>query len=186
LSVSVKNLRSNVQRTDITGKNAGEGRYSIVFDDLVENSAAKVGDELHITVTDPRAAFGARIMTYQLTPEDIRSGVISLDIQMSSTPVVSSLLPPYPIPFNPDVWLPYQLAKPADVEISIYDIQGRLVRKLDIGQRPAGTYMTRDDAAHWDGKNTDGETIAPGIYFYSIRAGKFVAKATGKLVFLPK
>ena len=46
-------------------------------------------------------------------------------------PEETSLLANYPNPFNPETWIPYQLAKPADVNISIYGVDGTLVRKLD-------------------------------------------------------
>ncbi|MFQ6039880.1 MAG: FlgD immunoglobulin-like domain containing protein [Candidatus Poribacteria bacterium] len=184
LSVSIRNLGNDLQRADMTGHKVGDGRYSVVFADFVENRAAQVGDALHITITDPKAAFGAKVLTYQLTPEDIQRGVVSLDFQLSSTPAISALLSPYPNPSNPEVWMPYQLAKPADVTIGIYDVRGRLVHTLDVGRRPAGIYMGKNEAVHWDGKNLQGEKVANGIYFYSIHAGVFTA--TGKLVLLSK
>ena len=64
-------------------------------------------------------------------------------------------------PFNPETWIPYHLANDADVQISIYDINGSLVRQLDLGHQQAG---------YWDGRNAFGERIASGIYFYSLTA----------------
>ena len=90
-------------------------------------------------------------------------------------PEVTSLLPNYPNPFNPETWIPYQLAKPADVTLSIYDIQGRVVRNLDLGHQRAGMYHGRSRAAHWDGKNAQGESVASGLYFYTLKAGDFTA-----------
>ena len=81
----------------------------------------------------------------------------------------------YPNPSNPETWVPYQLAKEADVVIRIYNVNGQLVRTLDLGNRQASTYVTRNKAAYWDGKNDFGEHVASGVYFYSIRAGKFSA-----------
>ena len=45
----------------------------------------------------------------------------------------TKLLPNYPNPFNPETWIPYQLAKPTHVRIRIYDVAGHLVRTLDLG-----------------------------------------------------
>ncbi|RKU12905.1 hypothetical protein C6503_16655 [Candidatus Poribacteria bacterium] len=90
-------------------------------------------------------------------------------------PVETSLLPNYPNPFNPETWLPYQLAKPADVTLTIYDIQGRVLRRLDLGHQRAGIYHSRTRAAHWDGRNTHGESVASGVYFYTLTAGDFTA-----------
>ena len=91
------------------------------------------------------------------------------------TPKETVLLPNYPNPFNPETWIPYQLAETADVTIRIYATSGELVRTLMLGNRPAGTYQSRSQAAYWDGKNELGELVASGIYFYTLSAGKFTA-----------
>ena len=85
------------------------------------------------------------------------------------------LLPNYPNPFNPETWIPYRLAEPADVKISIYTTDGQLVRMLGLGYQDAGIYESRSRAAHWDGKNALGEPVASDIYFYSLTAGEFIA-----------
>ena len=90
-------------------------------------------------------------------------------------PEVTSLLPNYPNPFNPETWIPYQLAKPADVKLKIYDINGRVVRALDLGHQRGGMYHTRSRAAYWDGRNAQGEPVASGVYFYTLSAGDFTA-----------
>ena len=90
-------------------------------------------------------------------------------------PVVTSLLPNYPNPFNPETWLPYQLANPADVTLTIYDINGRVVRDLDLGHQRPGVYYNRSRAAYWDGRNRHGEPVASGVYFYTLKAGNFTA-----------
>ena len=81
----------------------------------------------------------------------------------------------YPNPFNPETWIPYQLSKSADVSLTIYDIQGRVVCALDLGHQRAGTYQTRTRAAYWDGRNAQGELVASGVYFYTLTAGDFSA-----------
>ena len=91
------------------------------------------------------------------------------------TPKETALLPNYPNPFNPETWVPYQLAKPADVTLTIYDINGSVVRALDLGHRHAGMYHNPTRAAYWDGKNRVGEPVASGVYFYTLKAGDFSA-----------
>ena len=86
----------------------------------------------------------------------------------------------FPNPFNPDTWIPYAIAEEASVKIQIYDTQGRLVRVLDLGQKPAGRYLTKDKAAYWDGRNDTGERVTSGAYFYYLEGGDF--RATRKLV----
>ena len=97
-------------------------------------------------------------------------------------PDQTALLTNYPNPFNPETWLPYQLATPADVSLRIYDIQGQVVRALDFGHQSAGFYTARERAAYWDGRNQVGEPVASGVYFYTLTAGDFTA--TRKMLIL--
>ena len=53
------------------------------------------------------------------------------------------LLSNYPNPFNPETWIPYQLAKDAEVTVTIYDVRGVVVRQLVLGHRPVGVYHSR-------------------------------------------
>ena len=98
-------------------------------------------------------------------------------------PAKTALLSNYPNPFNPETWIPYQLAKSADVTLTIYDVRGIVVRRLALGHRPAGFYRSRGRAAHWDGRNQIGEKVATGLYFYTLTTGEF--NATGKML-IPK
>ena len=91
-----------------------------------------------------------------------------------SVPLNTTLLPNYPNPFNPETWIPYHLANDSDVLFSIYDINGALVRELDLGHQRAGYYTDRSRAAHWDGRNEFGELVASGVYFYQLRAGDYL------------
>ena len=85
-------------------------------------------------------------------------------------PEKTVLLANYPNPFNPETWIPYHLANDTDVQISIYDINGALVRQLDLGYQQTGYYTNRSRAAYWDGRNEFGEQVATGIYFYQLQA----------------
>ena len=91
------------------------------------------------------------------------------------TPKETTLLPNYPNPFNPETWIPYRLAREAEVAITIYDTKGTLVRRLALGNQAAGYYAERGKAAYWDGRNEDGETVTSGIYIYQFRAGDYAA-----------
>ena len=90
-------------------------------------------------------------------------------------PKTTALLTNFPNPFNPETWIPYQLAKPAKVTLTIYDVRGRVVRTLVLGHQPAGIYWSRSKAAHWDERNQLGEKVATGIYFYTLKAGDYMA-----------
>ena len=90
-------------------------------------------------------------------------------------PKEMALLANYPNPFNPETWIPYELAETAEVTVSIYAADGKLVRTLALGQLPAGIYQSRSRAAYWDGRNVQGEPVASGVYFYTLQAGDFSA-----------
>lgn len=105
-----------------------------------------------------------------------RRGVLFLEQLLAALlPQETTLLANYPNPFNPETWIPYQLAKPADVNVSIYATDGALVRTLALGHQATGVYQSRGRAAYWDGRNALGEPIASGVYFYTLTAGEFIA-----------
>ena len=91
------------------------------------------------------------------------------------TPEKTALLANYLNPFNPETWIPYQLAKATDVTIRIYAADGSVVRMLALGYQAAGLYTNRHQAAYWDGRNEIGEAVASGLYFYTLTAGEFTA-----------
>ena len=90
-------------------------------------------------------------------------------------PEETLLLRNYPNPFNPETWIPYQLAHAADVTLTIYDMNGQVVRRLALGHQAAGMYRSRSRAVYWDGRNHLGESVASGLYFYTLTAGEFSA-----------
>ena len=105
-----------------------------------------------------------------------QQGVANLQRLLASfVPKETALLTNYPNPFNPETWIPYQLSKSAEVTVHIYAVSGSLVRTLALGHQPAGIYEERSRAAYWNGKNEMGESVASGIYFYTLTAGDFTA-----------
>ena len=91
------------------------------------------------------------------------------ELQVRST----KLLPNYPNPFNPETWIPYQLADTSNVTLKIYTDSGLLVREFYLGNQHAGHYIDRNKAIYWDGRNSVGETVAAGLYFYQLTADDF-------------
>ena len=103
-------------------------------------------------------------------------GILNLELLLAAyTPKETTLLPNYPNPFNPETWIPYQISDSADVTLTIYTANGYVARKLALGIMPAGIYQSRSRAAYWDGRNDVGESVASGIYFYTLTAGDFTA-----------
>ena len=87
---------------------------------------------------------------------------------VTARPEKTQLLANYPNPFNPETWIPYELATDTDVRLTIYNTQGVVIRTLQLGHQSAGYYTGRDRAAYWDGRNALGEQVASGLYFYQL------------------
>ncbi|MDE0009891.1 MAG: leucine-rich repeat domain-containing protein [Candidatus Poribacteria bacterium] len=171
-----RNKPSN-PRTDVNG----DGRVNILDISFVASN---------IDATIPAAPAGF-VSGNQISPEMIRAwiaqaraesdgsfvfqqGIANLQRLLASLiPERTVLLPNYPNPFNPETWIPYQLATATDVQIRIYAANGALVRTLNLGHQLAGRYQERSRAAYWDGKNGLGESVASGVYFYTFTAGDF-------------
>jgi hypothetical protein len=125
--------------------------------------------------------------TYYYYLEDVdvagkrtRSDVIQVNLpalptqtELEIPPERNSLLGNYPNPSNPGTWVPYSLSEAADVTVQIYDIRGHLIRTLHLGYQAAGSYVSKDRAAYWDGRDDIGERVGSGVYFYRLSAGNF-------------
>jgi len=116
--------------------------------------------------------------TYQLSVRFMSGAELRSQLfTVRTLPVIkqTALMRCYPNPFNPEVWIPYDLAEEASVSVEIYSVSGQLVRTLDLGVQQRGRYASRDKAAYWDGLTQFGEKSASGVYFYVLKAGKFSA-----------
>ena len=111
-----------------------------------------------------------------LTDAISQRGMLFLEQLLAAlTSKETALLPNYPNPFNPETWIPYQLAEYADVTLTIYAVNGTVVRTLALGHQSVGIYQNKSRAAYWDGRNEVGESVASGVYFYTLTAGDFTA-----------
>ena len=107
------------------------------------------------------------------SPEFIRTIQVLRQLLYPTVPVHNLLLQNYPNPFNPETWIPFHLASAGQITIEIYDVVGTLVRQLELGYLMPGRYLTRGNAAYWDGTNRYGESVASGIYFYTLSTPSF-------------
>ena len=174
-----------------TGKNPADvnkdGVVNIVDLALVAGAIGSNGAAAPSTFSSdvpPRATVETWLRIAQqhdLTDPAFRRGVLFLQNLLTSiTPTQTALLPNYPNPFNPETWIPYQLAAPADVHIYIYALDGKLVRSMTLGHQPIGSYTDRTRAAYWDGRNARGESVASGVYVYVMQAGDY--RATRRMI----
>ena len=158
-----------------------EGLTADIDIDISSGSAPTVRDNRTDSVSDPavlkmldRASLQARLQKLYAANDGslmYRRTIAMLEaILASMRPSKTVLLTNYPNPFNPETWIPYHLAKPANVQITIYNAHGTVVRHLELGYQSVGYYISRSRAAYWDGKNNFGEPVTSGIYFYQMQA----------------
>ena len=180
--VIVASFDTSNERADVNG----DGTVNIL--DLVE-VANRIGEE-DVAAPAANSQTADQIqswITQAMQADDgspiFRRGIHALqNLLLTMRPETTALLPNYPNPFNPETWIPYQLAEPADVTLTIYVGNGAVVRTFVLGHQGAGIYQSRSRAAYWDGKNTIGENVASGVYFYTLTAGDFTA--TRKMLIL--
>jgi len=96
-----------------------------------------------------------------------------LSLEALTVPAKNKLLVNYPNPFNPDTWIPFQISTGSKVILTIYNLEGTLIRQINLGFKPAGFYVQKDRAIYWDGRSQNGERVASGVYVYQLQAGVF-------------
>jgi hypothetical protein len=141
---------------------------SILVNGLPLNGAGSLMD-VHFDLM-PGASVTAAFDSIKLTQIELNGGLIKT--ALGKLPQKLALLQNYPNPFNPETWIPYELNQTADVEIRIYNINGQVVRRLSLGQKLPGSYITKDKAVYWDGTNDKGEKVSSGLYFYQLEVGR--------------
>ena len=180
--VKVKNLSTKAAVSEVTSIETADG-YSMTLLDLANANAARVGDVLEISADSPNPLIGVQPVRHVVTVDDVKTSTIQLeDLIAYEIPAETELLRNYPNPFNPETWIPYHLSEDADVKLTIYDVNGEVVRDIDVGHQNAAKYDSRAKAIYWDGRNRFGEQVASGIYFYHLNAGDF--SGTRKMVIL--
>lgn len=108
-----------------------------------------------------------------LCPNDVANG----QGDNSNLPKDYELSQNYPNPFNPKTEINFALPKESEVSLIIYNIKGQIVNKLMEEQLGAGRYKVT-----WEGRDSEGNKVASGIYFYSLRAGNY--KETKKMIMM--
>ena len=141
-----------------------------VANDIGETSAA--APAIHGPTAEQVQSWLTQVKAADDRSPDFRRAIRVLENLLRTVlPETTVLLANYPNPFNPETWIPYQLANASQVQITIYDTKGAIVRTLDLGHQAAGYYTHRNRAAYWDGRNGLGENVASGVYFYQLQAG---------------
>jgi len=81
----------------------------------------------------------------------------------------------YPNPLNPETTLEFRTTQDGPVKVTVYDIQGRLVKTLQDGNLPAGYNSVR-----WNGTTSTGNHVSSGVYYFKVSAveGETVVRVT--------
>ena len=144
----------------------------LVFDNREDAAAAAptiVGMKLTaIQIDIIQEQIDLLIATNDRSPAALRTLVYMQQLLATARPEKTQLFANYPNPFNPETWIPYELATDTDVRLTIYNTQGVVIRTLQLGHQSGGYYTDRDRAAYWDGRNALGEQVASGVYFYQL------------------
>jgi flagellar hook assembly protein FlgD len=82
---------------------------------------------------------------------------------------VSRLHPSYPNPFNPRTTIKFELNRSGPVDLAVFDVAGRLVKRLVSQPLPAGHH----DAV-WEGRDSAGRAAAAGVYFFRLKTNDTV------------
>ncbi len=84
-------------------------------------------------------------------------------------PAVTRLREAYPNPFNPRTTINFDVARTGRVTVAVFDVAGRLVRRLRQGTMPAGSHQVT-----WQGDGRDGRQVAAGIYFVQLKTDDII------------
>lgn len=98
------------------------------------------------------------------------SAALSKLAASATVPETFQLRQNFPNPFNPETRIQFDLPEAAQVELSIYNTIGQLVRTLAKGDYAAGTHNLT-----WNGRDHSGQLLPSGVYIYKIKAGDFEA-----------
>jgi hypothetical protein len=196
---SVDNLAPGVPTGLMVAYNTGNGteliwdecpdtdfQYFCIYRDTEEDFEPKPDNLIHVIAspawTDP--IDDGWQYSYKITAIDFsgnESGAASAaTVTGDETPLVPAAFALHqnvPNPFNPVTRIRFDLPRTARVRLNIYDVSGKLVRKLvDAEMEPGSKDIL------WDGRDGGGRSVASGIYFYRLTAGDFVQ--TRKMVLL--
>ncbi len=156
-----------------TSSNHIEISYQTIADFMVNENSSAMDILWNVRVSDGLA----EVMSSN-GPFIFNVGVIFLSVDSDNLQPDNFLLyPNFPNPFNPTTTLRYDLPQNSFVNITIYDLNGREVKKLVRSEQVSGNHSLT-----WNGTNDQGKLVSAGVYLYQIQSGEFVQ--TKKMVLM--
>ena len=204
ISVSINGTTGNIGALVGSYRHDGKGSNSGAVYSFLRKGGTWV-ERAKVTASDVEAGerFGVSVSlsaNHAITGSSLKNGGTgaayiynTFDVALSVEPLgkqvvlwgqirKNALYQNFPNPFNPDTWIPYQLAEDAFVTLTISDLTGYVVRTFKVGHQPAAMYTSKERAVYWDGRNDTGEPVSSGIYFYHLQAGDFAT--TKKMIII--
>ena len=155
--------------TTVTFTVLSGGGTIIGYRNLTTDSKGQARGVWQLGVTGGKQELEARVNTIGGSPVVFTAhatGGTGVDDQPhAALPTAFALLQNSPNPFNPETDIHFDLAEAAEVEMDLYDLNGRLITRLLSGQKPAGRHRLR-----WQGRNQHGQPLESGVYVYRMRA----------------
>ena len=120
---------------------------------------------------------GSETWEYFSNPTPGTSNIESLQLQNEIIPGSFTVFPAYPNPFNPVTTLNYEIPSDGFVDVTVFDMMGRVIKNLVRSKQSYGYKSIK-----WNATNNQNQPVPSGVYVYKIEFGKFVV--TRKMILL--
>jgi hypothetical protein len=137
----------------------------------------RIKAESTVEYSDHEAIPGRSYSYYISAVKGDTEAVRSTTVKLTLPPKPVTLYQNFPNPFNPSTTISFFIPDRARVTLDIFDVKGRRVKNLINEIKPAGKYKRE-----WNGKNSRGNSVSSGVYYYRLTAGKNII--TKKLVLM--
>jgi len=171
----------NVKTDEDIAETLPEVSAKLSDQETVKLEMKKVGANIWTGMLELQPGFNG-IILITVKGTDVLGNPGELDVQKEfhipapdPIPTKFGLKQNYPNPVVQSTSIPYEIPESQTVVIRIFNVKGQLIRTMDEGYRAAGFYNIQSRAAFWDGKDDNGLSVASGVYFYHLKAGKYEA-----------
>lgn len=153
---------------------AGDGPIANLVFEVTDPTISEIVLEKDVSskAHDLVFVYNTRSNPNQLALDEVRPDFQAISVALSGVsdalPTSYSLEQNYPNPFNPTTEIPFGMPAAGHVELTVFNVLGQRVATLANGEFPAGTHTVT-----WDGRDSDGQTVSSGVYFYRISTDTF-------------